>query len=175
LTAGIDRVAATIQHGRTAPLEELASDVLAGMTPDGGYEDDVALLLYRHPAPLELEFPAEAERLAPVRSALRGWLTRCGVDPATSQNVLIAAGEACANAIEHGHRHATTGRIRLRAAATPGDLHLTVTDSGRWQTPQPAENNHRGRGLMLIRALMSDVTVTTGATGTVVGMQARIT
>ena len=38
--------------------------------------DDVALLLYRHPGPLELEFPAEAGRLAPVRSALRGWLER---------------------------------------------------------------------------------------------------
>jgi PAS domain S-box-containing protein len=174
LTVGTDRVAAAVQQGRTAPLEELASDIMASMTPPGGYDDDVALLLYRHPAPLELEFPAEATRLAPVRSALRGWLARCGVDATTAQNVLVAAGEACANAIEHGHRHAPPGRIRLLAAATADNLRLTVTDSGRWKTPQPAENNHRGRGLMLIRALMSEVTVTTGTAGTIVGMQTRI-
>jgi serine phosphatase RsbU (regulator of sigma subunit)/anti-sigma regulatory factor (Ser/Thr protein kinase) len=175
LTAGLDRVAATVQERRAAPLEELATDVMDIMAPTGGYDDDVALLLYRHPAPLDLVFPAESTRLAPVRTALRGWLARSGVDPHTAQNVLVAAGEACANAIEHGHRHAPPGRIRLLAAATADSLHLTVTDSGRWKTPQPAVNNHRGRGLMLIRALMNEVTVTTGTTGTIIGMRTRIT
>jgi hypothetical protein len=36
--------------------------------------------------------------------------------------VLIAAGEAVANAIEHGHRHSTEGTIRLGAtAASPAE------------------------------------------------------
>jgi PAS domain S-box-containing protein len=175
LTAGLDRVAAMVQERRAAPLEDLATDVMDSMAPTGGYDDDVALLLYRHPAPLDLVFPAESTRLAPVRSALRGWLARSGVDPGTAQNVLVAAGEACANAIEHGHRHAPPGRIRLLAAATADSLLLTVTDSGRWKTPQPAANNHRGRGLMLMRALMNEVTVTTGTTGTIIGMRTRIT
>ncbi|WP_067500342.1 SpoIIE family protein phosphatase [Actinoplanes sp. TFC3] len=174
LTAGIDRVTAAVQRGLGAELEDLATQVMDGMAPAGGYDDDVALLLYRQPGPLELDFPAEATRLAPVRSALRGWLARAGVDPMTAQNVLVAAGEACANAIEHGHRHAQGGMVRLRAAATATALHLTVTDSGRWKTPEPAANPHRGRGLTLMRALMSEVTVTTGAAGTVVGLQARI-
>ena len=174
LMAGIERVAAAVQARRAASLEELATDVMDSMAPAGGYDDDVALLLYRHPGPLEIDFPAESERLAPVRSALRGWLARAGVDTTTAQNVLVAAGEACANAIEHGHRFAATGRIRLRAAATADDLRLTITDSGLWKTPQPAENPHRGRGLNLMRALMNEVTVTTGSTGTVVGLQARI-
>ncbi|GAA2552150.1 SpoIIE family protein phosphatase [Winogradskya consettensis] len=174
LTAGIDRAAAAVQDGRAAPLEDLATDLMDTMAPAGGYDDDVALLLYRQPGPLELEFAAEATRLAPVRTALRGWLERCGVDTITAQNVLVAAGEACANAIEHGHRHARAGRILLQAAATADDLHLTITDSGDWKTPQPAANPHRGRGLTLMRALMSEVTITTGAAGTIVGLQARI-
>ncbi|HET6480998.1 MAG TPA: ATP-binding protein, partial [Actinoplanes sp.] len=124
--------------------------------------------------PLELAFPAEATRLAPLRTTLRTWLARCGVDPTTAQNVLVAVGEACANAIEHGHRQLPGGLIRLRAAATAHDLHLTITDSGRWKTPQPAANPHRGRGLTLMRALMTEVTITTGSAGTVVGLQARI-
>jgi serine phosphatase RsbU (regulator of sigma subunit)/anti-sigma regulatory factor (Ser/Thr protein kinase) len=174
LTAGIEQVSAAVQQGRAAALEDLASDVMSGMAPDGGYDDDVALLLYRHPGPLEIDFPAEPTRLAAVRSALRGWLGTTGVDTTTAQNVLVAAGEACANAIEHGHRDAPAGRIRLRAAATADDLQLTIADTGLWKTPEPAANPHRGRGFTLMRALMTEVTVTTGLAGTIVGLQARI-
>ncbi|WP_305787266.1 SpoIIE family protein phosphatase [Symbioplanes lichenis] len=175
LTHGIEQVTAAVQQGRAAELEELATDVMDHMAPAGGYDDDVALLLYRHPGPLQFSFPAEPGRLAQARSALRSWLALCGIDTLTAQNVLVAAGEACANAIEHGHRHGPEGSILLHAAATADDLHLTITDSGRWKTPQPEANPHRGRGFTLMRALMNEVTVTTRADGTVVGMSARIT
>jgi anti-sigma regulatory factor (Ser/Thr protein kinase) len=174
LTAGIDKVAAVVRDGRAASLEELASGIMSDMAPETGFDDDVALLLYRHPGPLEIDFPAEAARLSPVRAALRTWLARCGIDTTTAQNVLVAVGEACANAIEHGHRFSADGRIYLRAAATGAHLHLTVTDSGHWRTPDPVANAHRGRGLALMRALMTEVTISTGSAGTVVGLQARI-
>ncbi|GAA1642436.1 SpoIIE family protein phosphatase [Actinoplanes couchii] len=174
LTTGIARATAAILQGRGEPVEDLATEVMTRLTPDDGYDDDVALLLYRHPGPLELEFPAEATRLAPVRSALRGWLDRAGVDKMTAQNVLVAAGEACANAIEHGHRDSPGGKIRLRAAATVDDLHVVVVDSGLWKIPITGET-YRGRGLMLMRALMHEITVTTGSAGTTIEMQARIT
>ena len=174
LTAGIEQATAAIQHGLRTPIEELATEIMDGLKPAGGYDDDVALLLYRHPGPLELEFPAEAPRLAQVRAALRGWLERCGVDPVIAQGVLVAAGEACANAIEHGHRETPGGRIRLRAAATADQLRLIIVDSGRWKPPNPAANLHRGRGIKLMRAFMNAVTVTTSTTGTTVEMQARI-
>jgi PAS domain S-box-containing protein len=174
LTTGIDRLAGTVREGRAAAIEELASDVMTDMAAGAGYDDDVALLLYRHPGPLEIDFAAEPTLLYSVRTTLRGWLARCGIDPATAQSILVAAGEACANAIEHGHRHRPAGRIRLWASATAGDLRLTVTDSGLWKTPQPAENPHRGRGLALMRALMNEVTITTGAAGTTIALQARI-
>ncbi|GIE82141.1 histidine kinase [Actinoplanes philippinensis] len=175
LSAGIGEASVAVQHGLGTPIEDLATEIMSRLAPDSGYDDDVALLLYRHPGPLELEFPAESTRLAPVRSALRGWLDRCGIDAATVQNVLVAAGEACANAIEHGHREHPGGRIRLRAAATAADLRLTVSDSGRWKTPDPSAAPYRGRGLKLMRAFMHTVTVTSGTTGTVVDMQARLT
>jgi anti-sigma regulatory factor (Ser/Thr protein kinase) len=174
MTAGISHATAAIQQGRNAPVETLVTDVMEQLTPDGGYDDDVALLLYRHPGPLELDFPAESSHLAPVRSALRGWLDRCGLEPAKAYNVLVAAGEACANAIEHGHRNAPGGRIRLRAAATAEHLRLRIIDSGHWRIPNPEANPHRGRGLVLMRALMDTITVIPGATGTTVDMQARI-
>ncbi|AEV85540.1 histidine kinase [Actinoplanes sp. SE50] len=174
LTAGIERVADAVRTGRRTPVEELATEVMERLAPAGGYDDDVALLLYRQPGPLEIEFPAESSRLAPIRSALRGWLDRCGIDPVTAQNVLVAAGEACANAIEHGHRDLTGGLIRLRAAVTADALRLIVSDTGRWRVPQPDDNPHRGRGIMLMRAFMGEVTITTGTAGTIIDMQTRI-
>ncbi|WP_089157651.1 SpoIIE family protein phosphatase [Micromonospora sp. NBS 11-29] len=174
LTAGISHATAAVQQGRGIPVEALATEVMERLTPEGGYDDDVALLLYRHPGPLELDFPAESSRLVEVRTALRGWLDRCGLTPAHAYNVLVAAGEACANAIEHGHRDSPGGRIRLRAAATADDLRLSVTDSGHWREQDRPSGSHRGRGLVLMRALMDTITVTPGATGTTVDMQARI-
>jgi PAS domain S-box-containing protein len=174
LTTGIGQATDAVRVGRRTPIEDLATEVMERLAPAGGYDDDVALLLYRQPGPLELEFPAESGRLAPVRSALRGWLDRCGVDPDIVQNVLVAAGEACANAIEHGHRDLAGGLIKLRAAVTADALRLSIVDSGRWRLPQPDDNPHRGRGIMLMRAFMSEVTITTGTGGTTIEMQARI-
>ncbi|MGW4637433.1 SpoIIE family protein phosphatase [Sphaerisporangium sp. NPDC004334] len=174
LTAGIGQAGGALQAGRSTPLEDLAEDVMSLLAPDGGYTDDVALLLYRQPAPLEVAFPAESSQLAPVRNALRDWLTRCQLAPSMIQNVLVAAGEACANAIEHGHRHAPGHMIRLRAVATVSGLRLTIADTGRWKTPQPEANAHRGRGVALMRALMNEVSIHPGAAGTTVDMHARI-
>ncbi|MET0424432.1 MAG: SpoIIE family protein phosphatase, partial [Actinoplanes sp.] len=174
LTTGIDHATAAVQEGRRTAVEDLATEVMDRLAPAEGYDDDVALLLYRHPGPLEIEFLAEPGNLAPVRRQLRSWLDRCGVDPTMAQNVLVAAGEACANAVEHGHRNAAGGLIRLRAAVTAEALRLTVVDSGQWRAPKAAANSHRGRGLMLMRAMMQELTITHGRTGTIVDMQARI-
>ncbi len=124
------------------------------------------------PRPSRSSFPPEASQLAPTRAALRGWLARAGVDPDQTLNVLIAAGEALANAIEHGHRQRTEGTISLRATALVDRLHLTVIDAGSWKPPVAAA--HRGRGIALMQALMQDVTIQPRDTGTTVHMHTRI-
>ncbi|WP_225848930.1 SpoIIE family protein phosphatase [Streptomyces sp. HPF1205] len=175
LSEGIGQAVAAVLEGRDAPVEELATGLMERMSPPGGYDDDVALLLYRHPAPLRVAFPAEAHRLAPVRKALRTWLNQCALPPQTVQNVLVAAGEACANSVEHGHRDTPGDTIRLRAELLADGLSLTVADTGRWKPPLPGASPHRGRGIALMRALMDSVTVTPGPDGTTVAMRTRIT
>ncbi|MBH5338759.1 SpoIIE family protein phosphatase [Streptomyces pactum] len=174
LTTGIGQASEAIQDGRDVSIDDLATQVMARLAPATGYDDDVALLLYRHPAPLDVTFPAESSQLAPVRQTLRSWLDRCDLPPTTVQNILVAAGEACANAIEHGHRDTPRDEVRLRAEALVDDLHLTISDTGRWKTPDPEANPHRGRGVALMRALMHHVTITPGPVGTTVDMHARI-
>jgi anti-sigma regulatory factor (Ser/Thr protein kinase) len=153
----------------------LADQIMSGLAPGGGYQDDVVLLLYRHPAPLELQFRADVGQLAPARDALRSWLTQVQVGADQAMDVLVAAGEAVANAIEHGHRHSPGGMISLGATTLVDRLQLTITDTGTWKSPQPpTEQSRRGRGIALMRGLMQDVTINPGSTGTTVHLSARI-
>ena len=175
LDHGISRVAGYVQDGRASRLDDLAKHIMSGLAPSGGYQDDVVLLLYRHPGPLELEFPADVSHLAPTRAALRSWLARVRVDPDQTMSVLVAAGEAVANAIEHGHRDSPEGTISLGATALVDRVQLTVTDTGSWRPPQPANDAHRGRGITVMQGLMHDVTINPGAAGTTVHLSARIT
>ncbi|HEV7855052.1 MAG TPA: SpoIIE family protein phosphatase [Mycobacterium sp.] len=174
LDSGISRAAALVRDGRASTLDGLADEVMSRLAPSGGYQDDVVLLLYRHPAPLELKFPAHVSQLAPTRTALRRWLTRARVKPGQAMDVLIAAGEAVANAIEHGHRHSSEGTISVDATAVLDRLQLTITDTGSWKPPQPAPDVNRGRGITLMRGLMHDVSIDTGAAGTTVQLSMRI-
>ena len=157
-----------------ASLEELASQLMTRLAPAGGYEDDVAMVLYHHPAPLDVLFSAESEQLASVRATLRGWLRSCDVGARITQDVLVATGEAIANAIEHGHRDRPGEQVRLRAVSTANQLRLTVTDSGRWRATPPGDRGLRGHGIGLMRALMQDVTIEPGPSGTTVDMYVRI-
>ena len=50
LTAGIAAAGAVVRVGRSAPVQALAGQIMAELAPPGGFEDDVALVLYRHPA-----------------------------------------------------------------------------------------------------------------------------
>ncbi|WP_370370152.1 SpoIIE family protein phosphatase [Catenulispora sp. GP43] len=186
ISAGIDAAGAVLRAGRDETVDDLATDLMTSLAPAGGYVDDVAVLLYRHPAPLQISFAAESSQLAPVRKALRGWLGQCDLPPGTAQNILVAAGEACANAIEHGHRDALGDTVFFLAEAHVDGLYLTITDTGSWKPPREESGEgggggeggeggiDRGRGLKLMRALMNNVVVTPGPTGTTVRMHKRI-
>ena len=174
LDHGITRAAGLVQEGRTLGLEDLSTRIMTRLSPDGGYQDDVALLLYRQPGPLQLDFTADVSNLAPTRGELRGWLNRAGVGLEQAQNILIAVGEAVANAIEHGHRDSPGGQVHLRADILVDELHLAVVDTGVWKTARPGADITRGRGVTLMHALMDDVSIQSSADGTTVALSSRI-
>jgi len=175
LDQGIARASVLVRDGRDAALDDLADRIMTRLAPSSGYQDDVAVLLYRHPAPLEISFPADVNELSRSRAALRSWLSQARVDPDQAHDMLVAAGEAVANAIEHGHRDSPEGFITLRATISVDQVQLTVADTGSWKPPQPAAHRHRGRGITLMRALMQDVAIHPDAGGTTVHLFARIT
>jgi anti-sigma regulatory factor (Ser/Thr protein kinase) len=173
LEEGIGRLADLISERRDAKLNDIVGQSMSFLEPPSGYQDDVVLLLYRHPAPLDLTFPAHAENLAPARTALRKWLNKVHADPEQAMKVLVAVGEAVANAVEHGHRADPDGVITLNATAIGDGVQITISDTGTWKVPLPT-NSLRGRGTALMRSLMHHVTVDTDASGTTVHLKARI-
>ncbi|TDL09937.1 GAF domain-containing protein [Mycolicibacterium obuense] len=174
LDDGLLRALEVLREHRGAALDEVVDTVMAGLAPAGGYHDDVVLLLYRPTAPLERTFPAHAEQLAPARAALRDWLHHAGVGPHQVVDILVATGEAVANAIEHGHRDDPGGTVALRASATADRVRVTITDSGAWKVPDDVPDSTRGRGVTLMRLLMDDITVDHDEAGTTVTLSARI-
>jgi PAS domain S-box-containing protein len=172
---GMARAADLVGGGRSLELDDVADELMSRLEPTGGYRDDVAILLYRQPAPLEMDFTADVGQLAPSRAALRTWLTEAGVEPQQIQDMLVATGEAVANAIEHGHRGRPEGTISLRATALVDGLQVSVVDSGVWKTPRQIPGEYRGRGISLMRCLVQDLSIHSSDAGTTVHMYARIT
>ncbi|WP_245777825.1 SpoIIE family protein phosphatase [Lentzea xinjiangensis] len=175
LTEGIDKAALAVQQGRASGLEDLAGQIMSALSPAGGYDDDVALLLYRHPAPLDVTFPAEPGQLGGARRLLRTWLRQCGLSGPRAQSVLLAVGEACANAVEHAYRDTKRQAVRVRVE-TVGDAGLlaTVADTGTWKIPITDPDARRGRGRKIMQTLMDEVAIFPDPTGTTVMMQVMI-
>jgi anti-sigma regulatory factor (Ser/Thr protein kinase)/uncharacterized protein YigA (DUF484 family) len=165
LSDGLARLAAVAGE---APLDAdlLCDRVLEALVANG--DDDVAALAIQNLAPvngrLELRLNARAEQLVVVRRALKRWLRNEVVTPGDVQATILAASEACANAIEHayGPRDAV---FELRAQRYADTIEVTVRDFGTWRDPR---GENRGRGMQLMRAAMDEVEITPSDRGTTV-------
>ncbi|MDT5045759.1 MAG: hypothetical protein QOG75_1612, partial [Mycobacterium sp.] len=75
LDDGIARVSETVAGGMHLPVDAVADAVLSEMTPPGGYDDDIAIVVYRQPyAPLAIEKVVTADQLTDIRHQLAAWM-----------------------------------------------------------------------------------------------------
>jgi anti-sigma regulatory factor (Ser/Thr protein kinase) len=146
-------------------MNVMADKVFADLTEEAP-DDDMALMVVRLSTdivgPYTTTVSAEPKRLAELRSTLRGWLADLGVPGERVFDILVAVGEACANAIEHGYGPAG-GEIELSVARSDRFLEATVRDRGRWREPR---GMHRGRGLSMMRRLADSVDIVRSSEGT---------
>ncbi|WP_089405600.1 SpoIIE family protein phosphatase [Geodermatophilus saharensis] len=155
----------------------LASRIAAGLLTADGRPDDVAVLVAhrrsRSVEPLQLDLVAVPSALPAVRRRLGAWLTALGMGEQDRVGVMVAVGEACANAAEHAYRDTEPGPMRVTAAVdVDGVLTVTVHDEGTWRPPD-RDPGDRGRGLLIMRQLV-DGMVVRGEHGTTVTLRTRL-
>jgi PAS domain S-box-containing protein len=171
IDAGIARVGEVLTEAMESPVDAVADALLDRLAPAVGYDDDVAIVLYRHPgAALVIEIDAIPARLTDVRHELSAWLSSASVPESLAADIVLVVNEACSNCAEHAYRGQDPGTMRVRAAFEDQHVHIRVADSGSWKTP-PADPGMRGRGILLMRTLSEDVDLDGTAQGTTVGMR----
>lgn len=171
---GLDRVAEVLLESNDLPISDVADAVLNQLAPLGGYDDDVAMVVYRHQlAPLRIETDAHAEQLAPLRRELTSWLKAAEVPEAQATDIVLVISEACTNCVEHAYRGHEVGTMLLEATAVDGEIRARIVDSGSWKTPAVNPGNS-GRGLPLIRAMSDTVEVENSSNGTTIDVTFRV-
>jgi PAS domain S-box-containing protein len=171
---GIARVSATVASGMNLPVDAVADAVLAEMAPATGYDDDIAIVIYRHPyTPLTIEMAAAAEQLSDVRHQFSAWMRAAAIPEETIADIVLAVNEAAANCIEHGYRGHKPGTVRIEAENDGARMHVRITDKGSWK-PAAADPGIRGRGLLLIRAVSDWLEMDCTPQGTVVNVSFRL-
>ncbi len=165
-TASIPDAGGLLENGAALHPDQIADGAiaLAAGSP-------AAAVVYRHPPePMSLTLAAVPSNLAISRGRLRGWLAEAGVDAQSCADVLLAVGEATANAAEHavlGAGHEV--RLTVNATVSGNRLRLSVSDDGAWK-PAAVSQNHRGHGLHLMSALVDSVELSATPGGTTVAM-----
>jgi anti-anti-sigma factor len=166
LDEGLDRLVELARDGHRQGPAELTDTIVEAMLTKG-QEDDVALVVARYlPAPLDRVTPAESGRLADLRREVSEWTAAAGLSEDLAYDLLLAYGEAAANAVDHAYA-GTSGTFDTHLVHTGTAVQATVRDHGRWR-PAPADPGARGRGLQLIRAMADDVRLDTSDTGTTI-------
>jgi anti-anti-sigma factor len=155
----------------------LAGSIAEGVRRPRGWPDDVAVLVAHRRAttlePLRLDLQAVPAALPGVRRRLGSWLEGLGMGEQDRVSVMVAVGEACANAAEHAYRGTEPGPMSVAAQVDlDGVLTVTVRDEGSWRPPD-RDPGDRGRGLLIMRQLVDGVVLEEG-TGTTVTLSLRL-
>ncbi|MGI8622239.1 MAG: SpoIIE family protein phosphatase, partial [Solirubrobacteraceae bacterium] len=166
----LERLRSATAECAAEPLANLLDCAVAGVADAA---DDVAVvgvrLTGRGAATRRLTLPAEVAQVPLARAAVREWLAGVGMASAAAGDVLLASGEAVANAVEHSGSEMVELEL---AAPEPGVVTVVVRDHGRWR--DPVLTPHRGRGFELMRALAEEVVVERRGSGTAVSLRHRV-
>ncbi len=166
LEDGLQRLARAAAARAHLPVEQLCDELLDALVGDD-HSDDIALVALRMSSPTASSFsyrvPATPVQLATVRHELRAWLARQELPSGLRDDMLLAVGEACSNAVEHAYTSTERDTVVIEGFVNDEQLVFTVRDYGEWR-PRVA-NPQRNRGLALIAEVTDDVSVSSARDG----------
>jgi serine/threonine-protein kinase RsbW len=109
-----------------------------------------------------------------LRAQFQQWLQTRGVPVALVDDLVLAVYEALANVVEHAYPpDHPQPMMRLQARVEDRHVLITISDHGRWRTP-PREPGYRGRGLAMMRSLITELHLHRGPQGTTVQLRAPL-
>jgi anti-sigma regulatory factor (Ser/Thr protein kinase) len=166
---GLARLCDAVRGQPAVASRQVVDRVVDQLLPGRDHHDDVAILCAQRlrAGSLRYRFTGRPEELAGARHALAGWLAGRS-SPADADGLVLAAGEALANAVEHAQDGAgDAGSIELTAWDDEDGISVRVRDRGRWRgevvTP------FGGRGLGIMEVLVDEVTIERGSPPAVSG------
>jgi PAS domain S-box-containing protein len=168
LDVGFQRLTRTCSSLARLDVDDMCEHIVAALLPRQEQRDDVAVLCVRldtEPSDaLRRRFPADPSELARLRRDLREWLLQAGLSSSRADDLVLAVDEACANAVEHAY-DGDEGEVVVEVVRSPDqEVVVSVQDGGRWRDTPSSPN--RGRGLRIIEAVVDELDIQTGATGT---------
>ncbi len=104
-------------------------------------------------------FENTVQSVVQAREAITMFAQNCGFCSFDVFDITLAAGEACTNAVEHGH--VTGGHFTIECAAEDDWLKVTIHDTGKTGTCErvlPEKHRVGGLGIFLIRELTDELT-----------------
>jgi serine phosphatase RsbU (regulator of sigma subunit)/anti-sigma regulatory factor (Ser/Thr protein kinase) len=169
IDGGLERLEAQARTLFASPVDDVCRRLIETLVTGASNDDDVVVLCLRFSPVTAANFhrvmPARPEELAPTRAALGAWITEHHPS-ANLEDLLIATGEALANAVEHAYDDPSQGVVRLTVAANfDGGLDVEVRDHGRWRAGQ---TDDRGHGTRIMSQLADEFSRHTGDEGTTV-------
>ena len=127
---------------------------------------------------LQLEIPALPEQVSHVRHAVAGFLHKLAWGKSDAEELLLAVGEACSNAVSYGGHGLADARVNI--ICLPLDSHrlqVDVQNQGNGfhpdlavlgRLPEADQLTTHGRGFGLMLALVDQVQILSDGANTIV-------
>lgn len=115
-----------------------------------------------------IEIPSSAGEVHRIQCALEREMERFGYDEDACFAVKLAVEESVVNAMRHGNKFDARLRVQVQFQVNDREVRIRVRDEGRGfdpeKVPDPTRDENlakpHGRGIMLMRAYMDEVTYT---------------
>jgi len=156
-----DALRETILSRRPDPAIAVQTTIFDGTMP----RDDAIVLVIRCELQdqVRVDLSAVPQSCRTARVLIRKFLSDHAVGESLASDILLAAGEAVTNAVEHAYADGEPREFSLSLDADGDSVSIVVRDAGRWRT---GSRQDRGRGIALMRATMDDVKIDTTIAGT---------